>query len=251
MKNSLSIFIFVISSLVLQGQNMLDDQGLKTGPWKVDYPNGKTLYEARFIEGRPVGMMIRYYDNGAVRAKMKFDPHEDRSSTELFYKDGQKAAVGNYVSREKDSVWTYYSEFDGTMRVREHFVLGKLHGTSASFYNSGKVSEEVEWSDGLREGSWMQFFEDGSFRLKGHHENDRLNGPYEVWFPDNTLMMEGFYKEGQSEGTWHYYNDRGELLHTIEYKNGVPADQEEYLKIMQDTLLRYDTITAPQPFQQF
>ena len=72
----------------LHGQNRLDEQGRKTGPWKVEYPGGKTRYEGTFHEGEPVGEMIRYYETGAVSARMMFDPDSDRSYTRLYYQSG-------------------------------------------------------------------------------------------------------------------------------------------------------------------
>ena len=54
---SASILLFVF--IALQGQNLVDDQGRKTGHWIVEYPNGRTLYEADFVKGEPVGEMIR------------------------------------------------------------------------------------------------------------------------------------------------------------------------------------------------
>ena len=86
---------------VLKGQNLLDEQGRKTGPWKVEYPNGLTLYEGNFLEGNPVGLMIRYYDTGTIRAKIYFDPQLDRSRAELYYKGGKKAAEGVYAGKGK------------------------------------------------------------------------------------------------------------------------------------------------------
>ena len=73
MRFIIATYLILGSSLLLSAQNQVDDQGRKSGYWKVDYPNGRTQYEAEFIEGRPVGEMIRYYENGAVKARMNFD----------------------------------------------------------------------------------------------------------------------------------------------------------------------------------
>ena len=64
-------------------------------------------------------------------------------------------------------------------------------------------------------------------------------------------MMSGTYLDDKSEGTWSYYDEDGELLYTLDYKNGQPVNPEEYMRIMQDTLLRYDSIETPQPVQLF
>ncbi len=247
MKHLIILITMISGMLAVNAQNQLDEQGRKTGPWKVEYPNGKTLYEGSFIEGKPVGEMVRYYDTGRIRAKMYFDPQLDRSSAELFYKGGKKAAEGIYTGQEKDSVWTYYSEFDGTLRMRESYASGKLHGKAFRYYPSGEVSEEVNWNMNKRDGPWIQYFEGGGIRLKGNYQDNMLSGSYEVYFTDKVLMMKGSYVNDLSEGTWTYYNENEEEIYTLDYKNGFPVDQEKYMKIMQDTLLRYDSIETPQP----
>lgn len=251
MKIRFILIILLAGITVLNGQNQLDEQGRKTGQWKVDYPNGKTLYEGNFLEGKPVGQMIRYYENGAVRAKMNFDANSERSHAELYYKNGKIAAVGVYINQDKDSVWTYYSEYDGTLRMRETYEKGKLHGASYRYYPSGEVSEETNWQMNSREGPWIQYFEGGGIRLKGHYDNNLLNGSYDVYFTDKVLLMSGMYIDDRSEGTWTYYDENGELLYTLDFKNGRPVDEEKYLKLMQDTLIRNDTIEQPQPVQFF
>ena len=68
MKDTFAFLILFTGIIAVSGQNRLDDQGRKTGPWKEEYPHGTTLYEATFHQGEPVGIMVRYYETGAVRA---------------------------------------------------------------------------------------------------------------------------------------------------------------------------------------
>lgn len=243
--------ILISGTSSMFAQNMLDEQGRKTGPWRLEYPNGKTLYEGNFLAGKPVGLMTRYYDTGALRARMSFDAKQDRSHAELYYKGGKKAAEGIYLGKEKDSVWTYYSEFDGSVRIREAYSGGKVHGKSLSYYPLGQISEEVNWEMDKKEGPWLQHYDDGTLRLKGSYQGNKLSGTYEVYYPGKILMMSGEYLDDKSEGTWSYYDEEGELLYTLDYKDGQPVDPEKYMQIMQDTLLRYDSIETPQPTQLF
>jgi len=187
-KTIYGMLFFLWGVAALQGQNQLDEQGRKTGPWKVNYPNSKTLYEAKFHEGRPVGEMIRYYESGAIRARMMFDSLEDRSFAKLYYKNGKQAAEGWYENKVKDSVWNYFSEFDGTVRIREPYWNGKLHGMVRSYYPSGQVSEEVSWLQNKKDGAWRQFYTDGSLRLESWYRDDMLHGSYELFYADNTRM---------------------------------------------------------------
>jgi len=242
---------YVICSILLSvflgvnGQNRLDEQGRKTGPWKVDYPDGKTRYEATFKEGKPVGEMVRYYENGAVQARMEFDSSGIRSFAILYYKNGSKAAEGWYLNQEKDSVWTYFSEFDGTVRIREPYLQGKLEGNVSRYYPTGEVSEEVAWKGHRKEGAWKQYYTDGSLRLEGAYRNDSLNGPYRVYYPDSTLKVKGTYLENVSHGTWDFYDDQGSVAYSIEYEHGLAIDQEKYLQLMQDSLERFQNLPDP------
>jgi antitoxin component YwqK of YwqJK toxin-antitoxin module len=247
MKVMIIILLICSGCTMVSGQNRLDREGRKTGPWKMDYPDGGTMYEASFRAGRPVGLMVRYYESGAVQARMVFDSIDNRCYTELFSEKGKKAAEGWHVDRKKDSVWTYYSGFDGTVRIKENYENGVLNGKACSYYPTGGILDEVNWREGSREGSWNQYFEDGTLRLRGAYENDMLNGPYEVYYPGSTLMIKGLYKDDLSQGTWSFYDETGELLHTLEYKNGIPLDLEKHRQMMNDILLQADSI-VPQPF---
>ena len=222
--------------------NQLDGEGRRTGPWRVEYPDGDIRYEATFVKGRPVGEMVRYYENGAVQARMDFDSTADRSYTRLYYENGKIAAEGWFAERDKDSVWTYYSEFDGTVRIREPYHRGKLQGKVKNYYPSGEVSEEVTWDRHQKEGEWKQYYRDGSLRLESSYKDDRLDGPYRVYYPDSTLKVSGSYEENRSEGKWEFFDESGNLLYAIEYEHGKPVDQEEFLRMMQDSLLRFQEI---------
>lgn len=237
--------LLLLFSGVILGQNQMDDLGRKTGPWKAEYPDGTTLYEGFFVEGRPVGLMVRYYEDGAVRARMMFDSIEDRSYTTLFYKSGKPAAEGWYVNKLKDSVWTYYSEFDGTVRLREPYKKGDLHGVRKSFYPGGSVSEEVTWVENKKNGKWKQYYEDGSLRLESSYKDDKLNGLYQLFFPDSTVKIKGMFLDDVSHGVWSYYNEGGSEAYSLEYQNGQPVDMDKYLEFMRDSA--YFNISEQEP----
>ena len=236
---------------VSTAQNQLDAQGRKTGHWRVEYPDGDVRYEATFVEGRPVGEMVRYYENGQVQARMHFDSAADRSYTRLYYQNGKPAAEGWFVNREKDSVWTYYSEFDGTVRIREPYTGGKLQGKVESYFPSGEVSEEVAWKNHQKEGDWKQYYSDGALRLESGYKENQLEGPYRVYYPDSTLKVHGTFKENKSQGTWEFFDESGNMLYAIEYEQGRPVDQEQFQQMMQDSLLRFQDIQdSLQQFQE-
>lgn len=249
MFKTLSVSILLLGSLALLGQNLVDEEGRKTGHWREEYPNGKTLYEADFVEGQPVGEMVRYYEKGAVKARMIFDPGTERTYARLFYENGKPSAEGLYINQVKDSVWTYFSEYDGSIRIRESYRDGKLDGLTRSYYPGGEISEEVEWKQGVKDGTWKQYYENGVTRLSGNYLNNELNGAYEVYFANSKIMIRGTYSGNKSQGTWYYYDDAGNEIYSLEYVNGTPADLEKYDKLLQDTLKKYQITPEPELLQ--
>jgi len=251
MRKTLLCCLLLSGAFALWGQNLLDDQGRKIGHWKVDHPNGKTLYEADFVEGNPVGEMIRYYKSGAIQARMMFDASGERSYTRMFYSNRKLAAEGWFVKQQKDSVWTYYSSSDGSVRIREPYADGKLQGMVRFYYNSGKVSQEMEWENNKKQGIWKQYYPSGSLRLSAHYRDDRLYDSYEVYFANGKPEVKGEFLDSQFHGLWSYFDENGEELISIEYLNGIPVDREKYNQWMQDSLKKYLEPIAPESFDFF
>jgi antitoxin component YwqK of YwqJK toxin-antitoxin module len=247
----LTICLFLSGGLSLQGQNLVDEEGRKSGHWKVEYPNGRTHYEAFFVEGSPVGEMLRYYEKGGIKARMLFEEKGKRSYASLFYTSGKPSAEGWYVDQVKDSVWTYYSNFDGSVRIREPYLEGKLNGVSQNYYPDGVISEEVEWKENVKDGAWTQYYKNGNPRLSGHYKDGLLQGSYEVYFSDNTIEIRGIYLDNLSNGTWRFYDESGKEVYVLEYVNGIPADIEKYELWIQDSLKNYEVISEPETNVQF
>jgi antitoxin component YwqK of YwqJK toxin-antitoxin module len=251
MRKTLLCGLLLLGAFALWGQNLLDEQGRKTGHWKVEHPNGNTLYEADFVEGVPVGEMIRYYKSGAVQARMMFDASGERSYTQMFYPNRDLAAEGWFVRQQKDSVWTYYSSTDGSVRIREPYTEGKLQGMVRFYYNSGKVSQEIEWENNEKQGIWKQYYPSGSLRLSAHYRNNRLFDSYDVYYANGKPEVKGEFLDNQFHGLWSYFDEAGEELISLEYLNGIPLDREKYNQLLQDTLQKYLEPIAPESFEFF
>jgi len=249
-------FIAIISvalalTMTLAAQNQLDEQGRKSGRWKVDHPNGKTLYEAEFSEGRPVGEMIRYYENGGIRARMVFDTSGLRNYTRMYFQNGKIAAEGWYENQQKDSVWTYYSPVDGSVRIIEPYQNGKIQGIVRKYYPSGQISEELVWVDGQKQGPWKQYYPSSAIRLSAFYAEDELNGIYKVYYSNGKLEISGELLNGKSHGVWSYFDEKGTELISFEFLHGIPVDREKYDQWIQDTLVKYQVPLEAEPFQNF
>jgi antitoxin component YwqK of YwqJK toxin-antitoxin module len=117
--------------------NYVDINGLKQGHWKKTYENGVLQYETYFVNGKPVGDFKRYDKSGNIYAHLVHDTVSEFARAQFFYRSGKIAATGNYIGKEKDSIWNYFDD-NGILYLQESFKKGVKNGAFRK-YTSEKV----------------------------------------------------------------------------------------------------------------
>ena len=208
--------------------NYLDINKKKQGKWLKPYDNGKTAYEAFFVNDIPVGEFKRYYYNGKIKAKINYTKDKSGKGTAILYWDnGVKMAEGNYVNiKIKDGIWKMYGT-DGALMVKIAYTNGKKNGEEIKYFRNGNPSEIITWKYDVKSGVWRQYYEDGKTRLETVYKNGYRNGVFQMFYETGRYYVKGHYIEGLREGVW-IWNDRlGEVWKSIEYKEGVPLNEDE------------------------
>ncbi len=237
-KRTLSLTVVLFIATLVFGQNdtlnQVDNMGLKQGFWVKKYPNGKTLYEGQFKDGKPVGIMKRYYESGELRAKMFYPENSEYINTTFFYDDGEIAAEGRYYQEKKDSLWKYYSFYTGTITSTEVYNKGVKNGIEKKYYPNGQVSEETEWVNNAKHGIWNQYFDDGVKKLKTSYSFNNMNGSYTLYWPNGNIFILGHYVDNKRHGNWTFFTEEGKKKFEILYKFGKAENEEELIKQNQE-----------------
>ena len=207
--------------------NQTDARGQKQGFWRKYHPEGTLIYKGFFKNGKPVGKMERYYENGTRRAQMVYLEGTDITYAKIYYRTGKLAAEGKYVNMAKDSLWSYYSYYSDDLMYTETYQTGIKHGESRKFYPGGQIAEIMTWQHDKKHGPWKQFFEDSTTRLISVHHADQLHGKYRVYNRNHYLIMDGEYDNGKMNNTWHFYDDNGQKVHTLHYVKGELQNRKE------------------------
>jgi antitoxin component YwqK of YwqJK toxin-antitoxin module len=200
--------------------NQTDAQDLKQGYWRKYNRDGNLLYKGFFKDGKPVGKMERFYENGTRKATMIFIEGTDITYASIYYRKGSLAATGKYVNMVKDSLWRYYSYYTDDLMYTENYTSGKKNGVSTKYYPGGQLAEIMTWEMDMKQGLWKQFYEDSTVRLLAGHDSDQLHGKYRVFNRNKILIMDGVYTNGKMDGTWHFFDEEGIKQHTLHYVNG-------------------------------
>jgi antitoxin component YwqK of YwqJK toxin-antitoxin module len=201
--------------------NKKDASGKRQGHWiKLDTA-GRKVYDGHFRNNIPQGTFTYYYPNGSTKAVSVFSEDGKSTTTTTWFPNGKKNAEGKYVKEKKEGLWRFYSEFDESLVSEEMYTAGKKNGVSKTFYAGKTLLEEIVWKDGLREGPWIQYFDDGKVKLKCAYKKDLKEGPVTVFYPTGQKFNTGQYAGGYPDGKWLTWDLDGKLLSTDVYDHGV------------------------------
>ena len=210
---------YIFKSGILLGEGIVDEAGIKDGPWKEYYPNGAVKNIGIYEKGKRVGEWKFYHPNGKLEQIGSYN------------KDGKE-----------DGIWTWYYA-SGALLREESYFNGKIDGHSVEYDEDGIIISEGDYIEGYREGKWKfnygdqlseeeylndylngkvrNYYKDGVLSFEGNFIEDNPNGHHVWYYPNGNKKTEGDYIMGLKNGEWIKYNSDGTPFISIYYENGV------------------------------
>ncbi len=206
--------------------NQTDEQGRKQGEWAKKYANGNYMYEATFEDGKPVGTVIRYYENGQKSSEQAYNADGSCTVT-IFSVQGKKEAEGNFVDEKREGEWRFYAE-DGTLISMQNYVAGVLNGSAKQYYETGELLSETPYENGLRSGFAIEYYVSGKKKRVTYYSKDLPHGDTKTWDESGKIIIEGKYEKGVAVGEWKYYDSElNEYFVEKHDKTGKITNQKE------------------------
>lgn len=157
--------------------------GLRQGEWTETWENGSPRNQTSYKDGKKDGKYVTYSTTGNPLKSIGYKNDE---------KDGEEIS--------------YYT--NGKIEKSVGYAGGKRNGlTREYFYDSGKLKSEYHFKNGLLEGDYKRFYEDGKLREEGRCEKD-----YEVYrkeYYDNGQLKSVAERDGGAWNTIERYNPDG------------------------------------------
>ncbi len=216
----LVVFLFFWMNFMAFSQdsiNRTDASGLRQGVWRKLDKEGHKVYDGQFQNGYPVGEFRYYYPNGKLKTISILSNEGKMAKTATYAINGRKIAEGSYKNEKKDSLWKYYSDYDGLLLSEESYTFGNKNGSSKTFYPNGNVAELIHFIDGKKEGEWVQYFDDGKIKFKGFFAGDEKEGAFTGYYPGGKINLSGSYKSGHKDGIWIFYEENGAVIRSDTY----------------------------------
>lgn len=197
--------------------NRFDRNGLKQGMWKIFHANGVVKLEGTYTNDLRNGYFKEYDQQGKLIAVSKYlqgilqEDAQEVSRLEMkvdYYPDGKPRIVGQYFNGIPEGVRREYNENGELVRgfvFRQGIITGR-----------GITTEK-----GLRDGPWIEYYEDGKLYAEGTYKSGLRIGKWKFYYRSGKLEQEGvFNNRGRYDGTWRWYYEGGNLLREEEYLDG-------------------------------
>lgn len=215
------LFAFSSSNIYAQNDiNKTDNQGRRQGKWIDFHENGSIRYTGEFKNNEPVGEFLYYSEDGTLFAKNKHIKKTHICESEIYSPEGNIIAKGKYCDKKKIDKWEYFSEKNGALILVENYENGKIIGKSIAYSPINQaVIEETEYVDGLKNGVYNKYYDNGKIMVKANYKNDILDGEYVSYYPNGVVKEEGLFSEGQKIGEWKTYDMEEGLLSVDVYSD--------------------------------
>jgi uncharacterized protein len=218
-ENGQVISAFTYRNGKIVGEGIIDDEGIKDGPWKEFYNDGQLLSEGSYRNGKRIGKWRFYHPNGNLEQEGNYNNQGNADGAwNWFYDDNSLLREETYLNGKSEGIFTEYDE-TGKIIIQGEYMDGLEEGLWK--YLLGDHREEGTYRGGMRNGEWKYFFDDGKLAFQGSFIDDNPNGRH-IWFwPDGKKKDEGEYINGMKTGDWIQYNKDGSIFLVISYQNGI------------------------------
>jgi antitoxin component YwqK of YwqJK toxin-antitoxin module len=215
MKFNFSLFILLIFTVLsfhsTVGQekiNQFNANGERVGVWKKYYSNSRLRYIGQFKDGKEIGTFKFYSALSSEHPTVIKSFEKDSNLAKVSYYDetGVLKSTGEMNGKIRIGKWFYYHLDGKSILSEENYENGILNGSSKTFYNTGKITEEM------------------------FYENGKLHGNLKRYSDEGVLLDDLNYLKGILHGAAKYYNIKGKLIYWGDYENDEKVGKWEYFE---------------------
>lgn len=160
---------------------------------------------------------MEFYDTGNLKAKGNLVNDLKSGKWKQFYESGKIFQIGKYLNDKETGEWKIFHE-NGQLKQIGKFNNGKQTGEWKFYHPNGNKEGIGTLIDGKRIGVWKWYHTNGSIYTEREWDNENLLRIISCFDGQGNKLNKGTFKNGT--GTLILYDIDGNLLNTINYKNG-------------------------------
>ena len=203
---------------LLLSEGIVDEAGNRNGKWKDLYPDGRTRAEGQFADNRRTGAWKFFNAAGRVEQTGSFNAGRPDGLWKWYYENGQILREEEYFQGRRDGAYSEYSE-TGEIISQGQYTDGEKNGEWQ--YKFGDYNEEGKYITGLKDGIWKGYYADGKIKFRGSFVQGNPEGEHKFYYENGKVKEEQNFKMGIRQKTWKKFDEEGNILLAIVYKDDV------------------------------
>ncbi len=172
------------------------------------YSNGSLQEEAFFAGGEAQGIELNYNPDGKLSSKSLYNSTYGYATEQGFDINGRVSITSNPFTL-KGTIQARTT--NGDIRIEHQTNCGYLVGTSIFKNALGKTSNMSNYQVGRLHGTSQSYYFDGSERMTMHYTYGVQDSLEIKKYPNGNIEAKGRYHNGYQVGVWEYYHDNGKL----------------------------------------
>ena len=118
----------------------------------------------------------------------------------------------------KEGTWLKYDK-EGNLIGITSYMDGKINGPSIEMNNRGQIIKKQYFLEGVPHGIYGDY-KFGRATKEVNYNNGMMDGIYQEFYNNGKLQRSITYTNGEMDGPMKYYNEEGEVTLEYSYKNG-------------------------------
>jgi antitoxin component YwqK of YwqJK toxin-antitoxin module len=98
------------------------------------------------------------------------------------------------------------------------------------YHREGGISEILHYQNDVLNGTWVQYFTDGTLKLEANHVEGALHGPATYFYNTGVIKAKGSYVKGFKDRKWEFFTRESQLQKTETYQNGEILSTEIFIE---------------------
>ncbi|NNC83206.1 MAG: hypothetical protein HKN79_06485 [Flavobacteriales bacterium] len=202
------------------------ERGAKEGEEFVYFENGEIAESTTHKDGLRNGPWQQKYDNGQVKVSGTFINDELEGPINYFFDNGAKEIIGKFKDGLREGTWMYFNS-DGSVRYQAVYRSGEIvkeRRENGVFEERGPddiLLSSYIYKNGMRQGPFKEYHD--TFSYEYEEVVDPRSG--ETYTRQNLIgnevKREGTFKDDKLHGTVKHYNEKGILIKTENYIDGI------------------------------
>jgi len=176
------------------------------------YPNYQLKEKYAYKDSLPHGKWIGYYKDGETKHVKRFEDGEKQGKWQFFTEGGDVHTFELYENDKRNGEWykkgeetdIYYQFWDMDSLISEY---ADLH------YPNGQLIEKISYKDGLKNGKFTGYFQNGAKKYVKRFENDKPEGKWQYYTMAGKTNAEEIYVEGKRNEEWFRLDESGDTYY--------------------------------------